>query len=288
LKYRLFGVTCHRGAELRFGHYTSYVRGPAGKWYHADDEDMTPVARDRVLGDKTAYLLSYVRIDGSSDPGAALVGGSSMGGADAASANGHASPVKRKRPLEEDEEDEADEVEQEGGRPEERLTKRDVPNDHYPTPVTQTPKQPNHTSRQSSPNLFSSALDPLSPASQATKFGYQPKPPAHILAPKPIPAERFYGNGASIGQNTTSPIARPSHPTPFAERDDGQRPMSKKQRQKERKRQRRMENKEHKHAHANGGKVPMPYNMGGAGFGSKKAGVYDRMQPTKPARRSNL
>ncbi|EIW73246.1 hypothetical protein TREMEDRAFT_22812, partial [Tremella mesenterica DSM 1558] len=60
-KYRLFGVTCHRGAELRFGHYTSYVRGPSGQWYHADDEDMSAVRQDEVLRDKQAYLLSYIR-----------------------------------------------------------------------------------------------------------------------------------------------------------------------------------------------------------------------------------
>lgn len=61
-KYRLFGVTCHRGVEPRFGHYTSYVRAPNGSWYHADDEDMTSIPVGRVLGDRTAYLLSYIRI----------------------------------------------------------------------------------------------------------------------------------------------------------------------------------------------------------------------------------
>ena len=67
-RYRLFGVTCHRGAELRFGHYTSYVRGPSGAWYHADDEDMSPVSLKQVLNENTAYLLSYIRI-GDSDQG---------------------------------------------------------------------------------------------------------------------------------------------------------------------------------------------------------------------------
>jgi hypothetical protein len=63
-QYRLFGVTCHRGAELRFGHYTSYVRSPLGRWYQADDEDMSPVPLQQVISDKTAYLLSYIRVDG--------------------------------------------------------------------------------------------------------------------------------------------------------------------------------------------------------------------------------
>jgi len=66
--YRLFGVTCHRGAELLFGHYTSYVRGPQGAWFHADDEDMTPVPLSKVLNENTAYLLSYIRV-GDSDQG---------------------------------------------------------------------------------------------------------------------------------------------------------------------------------------------------------------------------
>ena len=61
-RYRLFGVTCHRGVELRYGHYTSYVRSPGGAWYEADDEDMTVVPITKVLGDRTAYLLSYIRI----------------------------------------------------------------------------------------------------------------------------------------------------------------------------------------------------------------------------------
>jgi ubiquitin carboxyl-terminal hydrolase 36/42 len=61
-------VTCHRGAELRFGHYTSYVRGPQGAWFHADDEDMTPVPLAKVLNENTAYLLSYIRV-GDSDQG---------------------------------------------------------------------------------------------------------------------------------------------------------------------------------------------------------------------------
>lgn len=63
VQYRLIGVTCHRGTELRFGHYTSYVRGPDGRWSHADDEDVTLVPADRALSDKTAYVLSYIRDD---------------------------------------------------------------------------------------------------------------------------------------------------------------------------------------------------------------------------------
>jgi hypothetical protein len=61
-KYRLFGVTCHRGSELRFGHYTSFVKAPNGTWYNADDEDMDKVSLKTALSAHTAYLLSYIRV----------------------------------------------------------------------------------------------------------------------------------------------------------------------------------------------------------------------------------
>ena len=56
-------MTCHRGGELRYGHYTSYVRAPNGQWYDADDDDMSPASLKHVLNDKNAYLLSYVRVE---------------------------------------------------------------------------------------------------------------------------------------------------------------------------------------------------------------------------------
>jgi mannosyltransferase OCH1-like enzyme len=89
--YRLFGVTCHRGAELRFGHYTSYVRGPQGAWFHADDEDMTPVPLSKVLNENTAYLLSYIRVgDTDQGPGARPTSTKSSPLPARPSANGHA------------------------------------------------------------------------------------------------------------------------------------------------------------------------------------------------------
>jgi hypothetical protein len=215
-QYRLFGVTCHRGAELRFGHYTSYVRSPLGRWYQADDEDMSPVPLQQVISDKTAYLLSYIRVDGFESAQAQAhaqsrresVGGQSNAKASPA-VNGHASPVKRKRPLQEDSEDDGeddngDEDEDEDG---DRPTKRGVPNGRYPSPAA----PPSTPPRAPPPKLFSSAFD--TPASETissdnhatgldslpTKFGYQPKPkpkqqlqqsqqsqPVNILAPRPI------------------------------------------------------------------------------------------------------
>lgn len=61
-RYRLFAVTNHHGSSLHYGHYTSYVRGPDGAWYSADDEDVRPVQGKDVLHDRSAYLVSYMRI----------------------------------------------------------------------------------------------------------------------------------------------------------------------------------------------------------------------------------
>lgn len=61
-QYRLFAVTCHHGTSLHYGHYTSYVLGPSGSWYSADDEDVSPVKLSTVLHDRSAYLLSYMRV----------------------------------------------------------------------------------------------------------------------------------------------------------------------------------------------------------------------------------
>lgn len=58
----MFAVTCHHGSSLHYGHYTSYVRGPEGQWYNADDDDVQHVHAKDVLHDRSAYLLSYVRI----------------------------------------------------------------------------------------------------------------------------------------------------------------------------------------------------------------------------------
>lgn len=80
-KYRLFGVTCHRGAELRFGHYTSFVKAPDGGWYNADDEDMDKVSLNTALNAHTAYLLSYMRVTDDEYAARAKGAGAIMGGA---------------------------------------------------------------------------------------------------------------------------------------------------------------------------------------------------------------
>jgi hypothetical protein len=286
---------------LRFGHYTSYVRSPLGRWYQADDEDMSPVPLQQVISDKTAYLLSYIRVD-EFEPAQAHA--QSRRESVASQSNVTASPVKRKRPLQEDSEDDdeddhddADDDEDEDGDGN-RPTKRGVPNGRYPSPAA----PPSTPPRAPSPKLFSSAFD--TPASETistdnhatgldslpTKFGYQPKPksqitkqhsqPVNILAPRPIASKSFYGQEAS----TTSPIARPGHPSPFAERTDKH--MSKKQRNKANKKELRKQRRED--SRAGGGGVPKPFAVmqgggGGLGFASKKKGVVDRMQPKKRA-----
>lgn len=55
-------MTCHHGSSLHYGHYTSYVRGPDGAWFNADDDDVSPVNIKTVLDDRAAYLLSYMRV----------------------------------------------------------------------------------------------------------------------------------------------------------------------------------------------------------------------------------
>lgn len=99
-------MTCHRGHELRYGHYTAYVKNPNGKWYQADDDDMSPVPLQRVLNDSTAYLLSYMRVpEGEAGASSGTTPRKEMG-----TANGEGSG-KRGRDAEESEEEEEEEEE---------------------------------------------------------------------------------------------------------------------------------------------------------------------------------
>lgn len=115
-RYRLFGVTCHRGAELRFGHYTSYVRGPQGSWFHADDEDMEQVSAKRVLTESSAYLLSYMRVgEGDISPQPTSTKSSPVranGHADGHAPSAASSPLTKKKRtwIERDEEEAASET----------------------------------------------------------------------------------------------------------------------------------------------------------------------------------
>lgn len=99
-------MTLHLGNELRFGHYVAHVRAADGRWFRADDEDVAPIKIDNVLNERSAYLLSYVRItEDEEDEG---VGSRSMNGTPAS--NGYAK--KRPAPESDDEEDEEEEEEE--------------------------------------------------------------------------------------------------------------------------------------------------------------------------------
>lgn len=158
-KYRLFGVTCHIGSELRFGHYVSYVRGPSGKWYRADDDDVSPVPLGQVQADRNAYLLSYIRISDEEYMAAlkdkkAAAASPSHGPPGTPVANGHSSPlVKRPRP----------------DTPEQTPVKRPFIPSPAATPVFSPLREHNHESNMS-------------------KFGYKPD-----RRPEPVPQGQFYG-----------------------------------------------------------------------------------------------
>ncbi|KAL1407132.1 hypothetical protein Q8F55_006546 [Vanrija albida] len=106
-RYRLFGVTCHHGTSLNYGHYTSYVHGPDGRWYSADDDDVSHAKLSDVLNDRSAYLLSYIRDDAAemstpvSTPAPAVAGsvGPKRRRDDESAEPASPSPVKRPAPA---------------------------------------------------------------------------------------------------------------------------------------------------------------------------------------------
>jgi ubiquitin carboxyl-terminal hydrolase 36/42 len=273
-KYRLFGVTCHRGAELRYGHYTAYVRSPGGKWHQADDEDMSPVSLGAIKSDKTAYLLSYIRLpDGQDEPdGQVHANGHANGNEDEgpgwvrsgnAKSNGVPQIVGKRKRIEEDELLEAKRpIAANGNTPQKVSSKSDS---------TREPIRKNASTQSTS--LFPSSLDespgtsfrnaPPSPRSDKTDdddgpsrfsafgaaIGSQAK---SIHAPRAIPAGSFYSK---------SPIPRTSGPGPGSPRG----PRGKKGGRRER-------------SGGNNNPYHMPGDLGGKGFGAKSKGVYGRMQ----------
>ncbi|KAH6927269.1 hypothetical protein HPB50_001230 [Hyalomma asiaticum] len=59
--YILYGVVEHAG-RMTGGHYTAYVRGAGGGWFHASDSRVVPATQQKVLASQ-AYLLFYCRAD---------------------------------------------------------------------------------------------------------------------------------------------------------------------------------------------------------------------------------
>jgi ubiquitin carboxyl-terminal hydrolase 3 len=57
--YDLTCVVVHHGLRIDFGHYTSYCLNRSEKrWYHFDDERVTPID-DEVVARSEAYILFY-------------------------------------------------------------------------------------------------------------------------------------------------------------------------------------------------------------------------------------
>ncbi|WVQ72295.1 hypothetical protein IAR50_001845 [Cryptococcus sp. DSM 104548] len=242
-KYRLFGVTCHRGTELRFGHYTSYVRGPAGQWFHADDEDMSPTRLEDVLRDKTAYLLSYVRVsDGEwgndsatpkSTPKArvgGLVNGNDKGAEPSEEEEEEErkspSPVKRKRAVDSDQP---------------VRMKVNIVNNPKSIPAP-APRLPSSSPSEDEDSDMPPAL-PI--RSQGPK----------IHAPKPVDSSSFYA----------SPISRPSNPLAG---------LSKKE-----KRKFKQNHRDAGKGKAKSSALPMPFAQGKmGGTKNRQPGVLGRMK----------
>lgn len=240
-KYRLFGVTCHRGTELRFGHYTSYVRGPSGQWFHADDDDVSPVQLEQVLNDKTAYLLSYIRVENGEeglyespavrDRVNGLVNGSAMG----------------VRNDESESQSEAESSSRLSPSPIKRKPTYDPENPPRMKISAFVKNKANTSSPKKSESPFSDEENKMPP--ELPKFGYKPKPTIH--APTPVEASSFY----------TSPISRPSNPLAG---------MSK----KEKKKFKQKEKGKPRHS-----ATPMPFAQGRVGNGrNRQPGVFSRMK----------
>lgn len=212
-RYRLFGVTCHRGAELRFGHYTSYVRGPQGAWFHADDEDMEPVSTKRVLTESSAYLLSYMRVgEGDLSPQPTSTKSSPLranGQANGLSTSAASSPPTKRKRAWPDREDDDDE---------------DEDDDDAATSEVATPKK---------------SMPPSSPAYTPSEGEEDEDRSPRQWAFEGKKRRRSAGAGANglveprasiVEMQTRSPIARPSHPSPSRAERRREKKLRKKQR----------------------------------------------------------
>ncbi|ORY22139.1 hypothetical protein BCR39DRAFT_552280 [Naematelia encephala] len=284
-KYRLYAVTCHRGVELRFGHYTSYVKGPQGAWFNADDDDMSPVSLSTVLHDKTAYLLWYMRVEdgdfdigkkingSTSSPARPLTNGSHSNGPSPIVGNRSQptlqqtsdkkntsmigprlpdsnSPVKRKRQDDEEEEEETPE------RHPSKFSRNSFISTTAPTPTIPLIKS---SPLNNTPSRENSEDDRIH-----SKFTYtsEKNSTPKVLHPRP----------RDFDFNTRdSPIQRPGHPSPGGGR--------KKDRKKDR------DGKKFKGP-------PMPFNQGRSGngggggggrsWGGKPNGIVKSMKSRRP------
>ncbi|GAB0495475.1 hypothetical protein MMPV_006777 [Pyropia vietnamensis] len=72
--YDLAAVLVHAGSSRHSGHYTAYVKSPAGRWAHQDDSASRVAGEAAALGQR-AYMLFYCRRPGAAERAAASGGG---------------------------------------------------------------------------------------------------------------------------------------------------------------------------------------------------------------------
>lgn len=291
--YRLFGVTCHRGVELRFGHYTSYVKSPQGTWFHADDEDMMSVPREQVLREKTAYLLSYIRVDGDTLP-AASQSSQVATSSPAVRSDHHSEPpsstgFKRKRAAD-DELEESDGSNVKQPRREEPTSspikgRAGHPNgdvNYEPaSPVARPP--PRSSSQPNSPPAYtrdSEGEDDATPDLFPSKFA-APKSKHSLLNGHSAEANHLHAPQAhSHATQISSPIQRPNHPPPRTPDGSGK---SKKQKKKERLRQKLEMEQMRRDPFKLGGASPGGFKArGNGGFRNLAPGQKEKMSGKRP------
>jgi len=233
-KYRLFGVTCHRGSELRFGHYTSFVKGPNGTWYNADDEDMDKVSLKTALGAHTAYLLSYIRVSDEEYATGAPTPTGSAAPSRATTPNGSSTPQKTLQ----------------SGPPGNKRKFEGSNGDSSRSPGQNTPR-PGWSNNRHTPN--SDAED--------GEIDTPPSSPGHNFPPTgaPVQARRFGADMARAERDPDEMYAGTKAHVPrwreAGERDRGE--LTKKQRKKKEREERKLKKRS--------GGPPQPFKVGSGG-----------------------
>ncbi|WWC67264.1 uncharacterized protein I206_101172 [Kwoniella pini CBS 10737] len=283
-KYRLFGVTCHHGTELRHGHYTSYVKGPQNQWFHADDDDVSPVKLVHVLRSRSAYLLSYIRIDENAIPTRTPFSNGISNGNGIASTPSKIGEKRSRSESESEYESESDEENDEKINELKPRKSMNGPMNGNSKPMSIRKATPPLSKTISSPiksRLIEEERNTQMPPELPSKFGSLLKnksTPPKIIQPKPVHPQQFYG-----GDNK-SPIQRipgpppdsdfigsedPSDPISSFSRSDRDREMSKKMKKKDRKAQSKRDKKNKSKGYSHSMLKDNPYKAGSLSRGSK-------------------
>ncbi|PWN50103.1 cysteine proteinase [Violaceomyces palustris] len=115
-RYRLYAVVHHYGSGPNSGHYVASVKSPSGRWTRMDDSFVSEMSSGAPVGDKSAYILFYLREkDESLEKAIASLRHQSHGGPNFTKDAGGPHSKKRKSPEEEEE------MEEEESREEERV-----------------------------------------------------------------------------------------------------------------------------------------------------------------------